>query len=63
LHASKAKTPDAVDRLIQDILVGRGHGGVVTTDFNQGGVHATIISNVNQLKVTTMGNFYWLRWW
>jgi hypothetical protein len=50
--AMNAETPDAVDRLIQGILEGKGSGGVVTTEFNQGGVHATIISNVNELRVT-----------
>lgn len=52
--AIDAQTPDAVDRLIQGILEGTGKGGVVTSEFNQGGVHATIISNVNELKVTTL---------
>jgi hypothetical protein len=46
-----AKTPDAVDRLIQGILEGTGKGGVVTQEFNRKGVHATIISNVNELRV------------
>jgi len=50
-----AKTPDSVDKLIQGILDGTGKGGVVTTEFNQGGVHATIISNVNELKITEVG--------
>jgi len=54
--ALNSKTPDAVDRLIQDILVGKGSGGVVTTEFNKPGVHVTIISNVNQLRVTAMDN-------
>lgn len=54
--AMNSQTPDAVDRLIQGILEGKGSGGVVTTEFNQGGVHATIISNVNELKVTQVDN-------
>jgi len=54
--AMNAQTPDAVDRLIQGILEGKGSGGVVTTEFNQGGVHATIISNVNELRVTQVDN-------
>jgi hypothetical protein len=54
--ALDSKTPDAVDRLIQGILEGRGNGGVVTSEFNQGGVHATIISNVNHLKITQVQN-------
>lgn len=52
IAAVNAQTPDSVDRLIQGILEGKGKGGVVTSEFNQGGVHATIISNVNELKVT-----------
>jgi len=52
--ALQAKTPDAVDKLIQGILDGTGKGGVVTSEFNQNGVHATIISNVNELRVTQL---------
>ena len=50
-----AKTPDSVDRLIQGILEGTGKGGVVTNEFNRDGVHATIISNVNELRVRQIG--------
>jgi len=54
--ALAAKTPDAVDKLIQGILDGTGQGGVVTSEFNQNGVHATIISNVNELRITQIEN-------
>ena len=49
-----AKAPDAVDRLIAGILAGTGKGGVVTSEFQRGNVHATIISNVNELKVLSI---------
>jgi len=52
--ALAAKSPDAVDKLIQGILDGTGQGGVVTSEFNQNGVHATIISNVNELRITQL---------
>jgi len=52
--ALAAKQPDAVDKLIQGILDGSGQGGVVTSEFNQNGVHATIISNVNELRITQL---------
>jgi len=55
VHVIAAKTPDAVDKLIQGILDGTGKGGVVTSEFNQNGVHATIISNVNELRITQLG--------
>jgi len=54
--ALAAKTPDAVDKLIQGILDGTGQGGVVTSEFNQNGVHATIISNVNELRITQVAD-------
>ena len=44
-----------MDKLIQGILDGTGKGGVVTSEFNQNGVHATIISNVNELRITQLG--------
>jgi len=53
-NAESARAPDAVDRLIAGILAGTGKGGVVTSEFTRGNVHATIVSNVNELKVLSV---------